>query len=212
MIPLVIVGAGGCGREVAASVIDINMQHPTFELLGFTDSNLSKGDVVNGLPVLGDLEYFQSCPDSVHAVIAVALPCHRKMIADKLLKIRPSLLFANIVANGASISPTTSTLGKGVIIYRDVILSVNMTVGDHVILNTRVNAGHDVEIGDFCTVGPYANLLGYVTVGEGSYVGACSVIFPKTKIESNSVVGLGSVVTRRVKSGHTVFGNPAKTV
>ena len=37
MTPLVIIGAGGFGREVLELVLDINAAAPTFEFLGFLD-------------------------------------------------------------------------------------------------------------------------------------------------------------------------------
>lgn len=42
MKKLLIIGAGGLGREVAQYVKDINQIKPSFELLGFIDSDPDK--------------------------------------------------------------------------------------------------------------------------------------------------------------------------
>ncbi|MCO5388432.1 MAG: hypothetical protein NHB14_24660 [Desulfosporosinus sp.] len=44
MKDLIIVGAGGHGREVIEWVIDINKENPTWNVLGFIDDNLNTLD------------------------------------------------------------------------------------------------------------------------------------------------------------------------
>ena len=55
MKKLLIIGAGGLGREVAQYVKDINQIKPSFELLGFIDSDPDKKNICfDNVPVLGD--------------------------------------------------------------------------------------------------------------------------------------------------------------
>ncbi len=68
---LIIIGAGGLGREVAWLVERINHQSPTWNLLGFVDDNPNlHHTIVNGHPVLGGCETLAAYPDA-YAVCAV---------------------------------------------------------------------------------------------------------------------------------------------
>jgi hypothetical protein len=65
--PLIIVGAGGLGREVAWLVEDINRNTPQWDLLGFVDDGVS-GSTVEGYPVLGNVDslfYMEPLPWAV---------------------------------------------------------------------------------------------------------------------------------------------------
>lgn len=69
MQDLVLIGAGGFGREVAWLVNNINRFQETWNLIGFIDNNSHlEGSIINGLPVLGGMEWF----DSRESAISVA--------------------------------------------------------------------------------------------------------------------------------------------
>ena len=52
---IVIIGAGGFGREVKVLVDDINKIRSTYNFLGFYDDGIEKGTLVNGYKVLGGI-------------------------------------------------------------------------------------------------------------------------------------------------------------
>ena len=55
---IIIIGAGGVGREVALIIEQINARTPKWNILGIVDDNESMwGKVVNGYVVLGGLSY-----------------------------------------------------------------------------------------------------------------------------------------------------------
>jgi acetyltransferase-like isoleucine patch superfamily enzyme len=54
------------------------------------------------------------------------------------------------------------------------------------------------------------DLGGHVILGKSVFIGSKATIIPKITIEDSSTVGAGRVVIKKVKSGTTVFGNPAK--
>lgn len=51
-----------------------------------------------------------------------------------------------------------------------------------------------------------------ITIGNNVFVGYGSIIMPGVTIEDNCVIAAGSVVTKDVKSGSVVGGNPAKFI
>ena len=52
---LIIMGAGGLGREVLDLVLRINQSSQQYQILGFSDDALPKGFLINGHETLGPL-------------------------------------------------------------------------------------------------------------------------------------------------------------
>lgn len=69
--PLIIVGAGGLGREVAWLVEDINKLASEWDLLGFVDDGVT-GTTVEGYPVLGNVDSLFNMNPIPWVVVAIA--------------------------------------------------------------------------------------------------------------------------------------------
>ena len=70
---IVIVGAGGVGREVSLILQQINMLEPTWNLLGYIDVNPANwGNVVNGYAVLGGTDSLIMMDEDTYVVIAIS--------------------------------------------------------------------------------------------------------------------------------------------
>jgi hypothetical protein len=54
MRKIIIIGAGGFGREVKMLIDDINKCNLLYDFMGYYDDNLAVGTIVNGFPVLGN--------------------------------------------------------------------------------------------------------------------------------------------------------------
>jgi sugar O-acyltransferase (sialic acid O-acetyltransferase NeuD family) len=103
-------------------------------------------------------------------------------------------------------------IGEGSVICPGCKITTNVILGKCVILNIGTQIGHDSVIGDFCSLMPNVDLGGRVTVGKNVFIGTKATIIPKIVIGEGATIGAGSVVVRKVKSGVTVFGNPAKVI
>ena len=51
--PIVIVGAGGMGRDTQWLLERINEEEPTYEILGYIDDGIQQGSIIDGYPILG---------------------------------------------------------------------------------------------------------------------------------------------------------------
>ena len=102
--PLVIIGAGGLGREVAWLVTDINRQRREWDFVGFVDDSV-QGQTPEGYPVIGTLDYFFELPLYPWAIVAIADSEARKAIIQQLhthginiaTLIHPSVTMSNFV-------------------------------------------------------------------------------------------------------------------
>ena len=73
MKDIVIIGAGGVGRETALIIKQINELQPTWNLIGFIDDNQSIwGKVINGYRVIGGIDSLKTLSQDTYIVIAIA--------------------------------------------------------------------------------------------------------------------------------------------
>jgi UDP-3-O-[3-hydroxymyristoyl] glucosamine N-acyltransferase len=82
-------------------------------------------------------------------------------------------------------------------------------IGEGTKIDNLVHIAHNVNIGKHCLIIADAMLGGSVTIGENSWVAPSSAIRNGLTIGANSVIGMSAVVTKDVKPGVTVIGNPA---
>ena len=57
--PIVIVGAGGMGRDTQWLLERINEEEPTYEILGYIDDGIQQGSIIDGYPILGGMKYLE---------------------------------------------------------------------------------------------------------------------------------------------------------
>ncbi len=149
MKPLVIVGAGGFGREVFSMVQEINSATPMWQVLGFIDDDPHALDGYDDFaPLLGPIDHYRDLDQPLLAC-AIAAPKTRKAVVKQLDL--QGARWATLIHPTAWIG-IGSTLGAGCILARLAGVSVNVTVGNHVHFNALSGAGHDVRLGDFCTL------------------------------------------------------------
>lgn len=212
MKKIVIIGAGGFGREVAWLIKRINQVNMEWNLLGFVDSNEQiHGQEVGGIKVLGGLEYFEGLKEKIYVVCAIGTP----NIREKLMK---QIEDNEYVEYPVLIDPTANVLldevriGEGSIVCANTTLTTNITIGKHVILNLHCSVGHDTEIGDYTVICPNAAIGGESNIGKGIFFGNSCSIRNRISIGNDCMIGMGSVVTKDIPSRVVAYGNPIKIV
>lgn len=208
---IVLIGAGGFGREVASIIEVLNKIRPTYDLLGFLDDGKQyyDGMMINGYPWLGDHNWIVDKKDDIVCTCCIGNPKIKMKIQEELTE--KGVTFETIVAYGGFgyIGPETE-IGPGCIFYGGVTISVNCKIGAGVVMNQMVNIGHDVTIGDYTTIMPFTGISGNCKVGKAVNIGGHAFVVPKKKIGDGATVAAGSIVFANVKAGTTVLGNPAK--
>jgi sugar O-acyltransferase (sialic acid O-acetyltransferase NeuD family) len=208
MKELLIVGAGGCGREVLQIVKEINSTSPRWQIKGFLDDTMkSLNGLAGNIDIVGTIVDWEPSENEVF-VCAIFDPTGRQNVVGSLK--RRGAQFVNVV-HPTSFIPDFCYVGEGAIIYPPVRLSVNMKIGKFAILLDS-SIGHDVIIGDYFSVAPKCSVGGGTVIGNNVFLGSNSAIIPGTKIGDHAKIGAGSVVIRNVKSNTSVFGNPAKVI
>ncbi|MFA6729962.1 MAG: hypothetical protein WC152_02390 [Candidatus Izemoplasmatales bacterium] len=208
MKKIIIIGAGGFGRELLLWIKDINKKKPTWDIAGFIDDNITALDGVEcDYSIIGTVKDWIPKYDEVFA-LAVADPYIKEKIVT-LMKAKGAV-FATIIHPTAIITQY-SYYGEGLIMFPYSKLSCNSTAGDFVaILSSPI--GHDTEIGDYSTISGNCNVVRNVKIGKYVFLAAGVCIAQDVHIGDNAYLGLGCVVLKDVNPGAKMFGNPARAL
>ena len=207
-IPLIIVGAGGFGREVAWLVESINAERPRYELLGFLDDTASS--TPEAYPVLGTLDNWLAAPErGVQVACAVGDPTTRFRIVQRLDA--AGVTFATLVDPSLRSSRWVE-IGPGGIVCAATVFTTNIRIGPHAIINLDCTIGHDSQIGAFASLMPGVHISGEVDLGIGIYLGTGAVVINRIRIGDWTVIGAGAVVSRDLPSRVVAVGIPAKAI
>ena len=211
MKDIVIVGAGGLGREVAYLLDELNSRGSEWNLLGFVDDNPDLHHTfVNDIPVLGDVDWLMKYPKQLLVICCIAKPKIRIDIMKKLM-INSLLQYPNIIAENVRYSKRVQ-FGMGNIICYSTTLTVDINIGNFNIINPGCTIGHDVILKDFNTVYPGVNISGNVTIDQAVEIGTGSQIIQGITISSKAIIGAGSVVIRNINEKGTYVGVPVRKV
>lgn len=208
MRDLVIVGAGGFGRETVDTVWAINAVQPTWQLLGVVDDGPAAADVARlaglGVRLLGDLA---DVPRGAAVAVAVGSPTARRGVVERL---RPAGHDFPALVHPTTTVGSNHLHGEGLITLAGVSIGTNVSVGDHVHLNAHAVVGHDTQLLDHVSVNPNATVSGACRVGPSALVGAAAVVLQGLTVGRGTTVGAGAVVTRDVRDDAVVKGVPAR--
>jgi len=206
---IVIVGAGGFGKEVLWTLQDCNKVSKKYEILGFVDDDNSlMGKIINNFPVLGDTNWLLSPnKNKIECVIALGDNKTRKKMVKKLEE--RYLKFPNIIHPSVKYSDFVN-IGQGVIIQHGSIISTDVTIGNHVFINFNCTVGHDCKLNDFVTLSHGVNISGTNLIEEGVFIGAGSATDEKIKIGKWSIIGGGIILGKNVPENCMFFGPSGK--
>lgn len=208
MLRLLIVGAGGWGREVLSQLQGDADYGKVWTIGGFLDT---RAHILNELgcdtPILGDpLSYAPQDGDAF--VCAVGLPKGRIKYAQPLLD--KNALFIPVLTK-ASIG-TRVRVGRGCLLCSYVQVSPDVWIGDFANVHTQTVIGHDVHIGDYVQIGAMVFIGGGARIGNLATIHPHATILPGIQVGEGATVGAGAVVVKNVSPGATVFGNPARVI
>ena len=212
-VPLVVIGAGGFGREAIDVLEAMNLAGPSpvYEILGVVDAKPSELNLTRlaerGIAYLGgDAEWLVS-GNRAHYLIAIGSPQVRARVdsAWRGAGLTPAIAVHPMATLGSRV-----TIGEGSVMCAGVHVSTNVTLGRHVHLSPSATIGHDTVLGDFVSVNPGAVVLGDVLVSERVMVGAGAVILQGLSLGADALVGASACVVRNVNRAATAKGVPAR--
>jgi sugar O-acyltransferase (sialic acid O-acetyltransferase NeuD family) len=210
-VPLLIVGAGGFGRETAAAVRAVNALAPQWDLLGFLDDDPTLlGRRFEGATVLDSVDAGIAARPSAHVVVCTGRPGNYFTRCEIVRRLGlPTERYATVVHPAASIAPT-AVIGPGSVVLAGTVATAECRIGHHVAVMPLVAITHDDRIADFATLASGVRLGGGVDVGRGAYLGAGALVRESLTVGAWSLVAMGAVVTRAVPPAELWMGVPAR--
>ena len=225
---LIIIGAGGFGREVLMMAVDSPCNGTDWVIKGFLDN---RPNILDGFtqdankvayamdyseekraryrrdyPILGDPLIYEPQEGDVF-LCALGDPAQRRKYVEPLLA--KGAKFVRLVHPLAAVSAFAS-VGLGSIIGAYVSLSPDCHIGQHVTVSYGAVLGQDTKVADWADIGTHCLISGNVKIGSAARVYSGAIVTPKAHIGEKAVVSAGSVVFKSVKAQTTVLGNPAR--
>ena len=210
---VVIVGAGGLGREVlqwSRSAHEVGAS-TNLTVIGFVDDNPERiGTLVHGLPILGDLAWLASRPRTsrpLGVLVGVGSTTAKRSIVERLAS--ANVVWPTLIHQTATIGEAVE-IGAGSIICPGVTISTDIVLGSFCTVDRHTTIGHDVVVGDYVTLAPCVCLSGNVTIETGAQIYTSATVIPGITVGEWTVVGAGATVTKDLPGHCVAVGTPAK--
>ena len=208
MYDVIILGAGGNGRETLEVFEDTYLNHPEYKIKGFLSDTL---DVMEGFegypPILGTIKDYEVKPND-RFILAIGDVSGRRKVAESILARGGE--FMTLIHPLAKIF-RTAKIGKGVIIFPFAYVGANATVGDYCFINLWGACAHDAVLGKFSELAPYSALSGGAQTGEECFLCIHSIVAPKTKIGNRVIISQGSATKENQSDNSFVIGVPGES-
>jgi len=211
---VVIIGAGGFGREVLDVIEAINLDQAAlgaarYDVLGFLADPAPDLGLLSayGVPYLGSVTDLEGLPEDVGYVIAIGSPDVRRKIDEYGQSLGRS---SPVLVHPSATMGRQVELGPGTVICSHASLTNHITLGRHVHVNLNCTVGHDATLSDYVTLSPLVAISGNVSAEPGAFFGTGCKVNPGLSVGAMAVVGTGAAVIRDVAAGTTVVGVPAK--
>lgn len=208
---IVIIGAGGHGREQLDLISAINTVSSRYRVEGFVvdPEYAAPGKKIAGLPVLGGVDWLATHARDVVAVCAIGGSAARMRTVERLRD--TSVGFETLVHPAATVSDT-ATLEEGAIVCAGSVLTSGVRVGAHAHVGVGSVVSHDCVLEAFASLAPGCRLAGAVRVAVGAQLGVGTVVRDRITIGTWSITGAGAVAVDDVPADSTVMGVPARPV
>ena len=206
MLDVIIVGAGGFGRELR-HLLPACLPANEYQFKGYLGKDQGVGaDADAEQWTLADPEVYQPQPTDRFA-LAIGNMEARKRIVETL--VAKGAQFVSLI-HPLSLVADTAKLGAGVVIYPFAVVSNETVIGDYAKLNYYASAGHNVRLGKYCLLAPYATVNGFSVLEECVYLSTHSTVAPVVTVGTRSKVSANSAVMRDVPPDSMVYGIPGR--
>lgn len=203
---ILIVGAGGFGREVLQWAGDAWPAQAGL-VAGFlsADAEILDGHDC-GVGILADPERFTPLPGD-GLLLGIGIPGVRRRVAESLLGRGATFL---TLAHPTAIVARTAAIGAGAILCPYAVVSDRARVGPCALVNYHASLAHDAAAGAYAVLSPYAALGGGATVGEDAFLGLHAAVGPGRRVGDRSKVSANSCALSDVPADSLAYGVPGR--
>lgn len=202
---LLIIGSGEFGLQA----LHYSQIDGRYVVVGFIDDYREKHILINGIPVLGNIDdiiplYDAGRFDSMFIAIGYKHLRVKQAIFERFYGKIP---FANIIANPIYID-SSAKIGDGVMIYPGCIIDKNVVIGHNVVLNLNALVSHNSFVGNSTFCAPRVTIAGFTQIGSCCFLGAGGCIIDNISIGDDIIIGASSLVISNLEVAGTYVGVP----
>lgn len=206
---LIIIGAGGFGREMYAWAEQSLQFGREWTIKGFLDDNLealvnrpSPGRILSRI-----CDYEPQAEDVF--ICAMGQPAVKRRCSE-LMASRGGQ-FTRLIHRSAVLGHEV-VLSEGVVLCPYTIVSANNRLGRGVAINLHSSVDHDATVGDWCQINCHCDLTGGAVLEEEVFLGSHASVLPGVRVGARTVVGAGAIVNRDLPPDVTAVGMPARAL
>jgi sugar O-acyltransferase (sialic acid O-acetyltransferase NeuD family) len=203
---IIIVGAGGFGREVLHWARDAWPDH-RHKLAGFLSADVSKLEGhPTSIPILGTPADFEPRPTD-GLVLAIGIRGVRRQVAE-LIESHGGRFLS--LVHPTAVAVDTAVLGTGCVVCPHAVVSDSVRMGRFVLVNYHASLGHDSSAGDFSVMSPYSTLGGHATIGADVFLAMHATVGPNVRVGDGSTLSANTCLLNDAPRGSLVFGVPGR--
>jgi len=193
---LIIYGGGGHGK----ALVDLARALKSYNIVGFLDDGLEKGQKIMGLPVLGGGEaleglYQRGIRQAVNAVGGIGDLSVRVKV---FLRLKEADFTCPTVIHPSAVVEPNVKIEQGAQIFPLAYVGSEAQIGFGAIVNSGAIVSHECRIGDYANLSPGAILAGQVEVGEGALIGMGVTVNLRVRVGAGARVGNGATIKEDV--------------
>ena len=208
MLDIVIIGAGGFGREIRNLLFEC-LDPTAYQFKGYLGKDMGvEADPDVARLVLGDPESYQPLAND-RFVLAIGDMGARRRTVESLDS--RGAQFVNLIHPRACVADTAK-LGRGIVLYPFSVVSNEAELADFVKLNYFASVGHNTVVGRYCLLAPYATVNGYSVLEDDVYLSTHSTVAPVVRVGAQSKVSANSAVMKDTPARSFVFGVPGQCI
>ena len=203
---IIIIGAGGFGREVYCWAKD-TFSNQEFQIKGFLSNNPRDLDNFDmDVPILEDATTYK-IEEKDRFIFAIGDIDAKKRIVTNMKN--QGAKFITLIHPTAVVAKSAH-IGEGVIICPFALVSSHVELQDFVTINFYSSCGHDAKVGKYCILSPYATLNGFTILEDEVFLGTHATVTARKKVGYRSKVSANSVAMYDVPPHTLVYGVPGK--
>jgi sugar O-acyltransferase (sialic acid O-acetyltransferase NeuD family) len=205
---IVIVGAGGFGREVLQWARDAWPDRASL-ISGFLSDDPRRLDgFSNGAGILSTVADYHPAAGE-YLLLGIGVPYSRRRVAEYLRAREARFL---TLLHPQAVVAASAEIGEGSIICPFAVVSDSAVLGRFVLVNYHASFGHDAAAGEYAVLSPYATLGGGARVDDEVFLGLHASVGPGIAVGARSKVSANSCVLAATPADSLVYGVPGRVV
>jgi sugar O-acyltransferase (sialic acid O-acetyltransferase NeuD family) len=209
---IVVLGGPGDGLSVAEAVHCAAAAGQRVVLAGFLNDAMSRGERLQGVPVLGRLDDWRELDNDIQFVPAIQKVKDMPRRVQRVERLGIPDERWGIVIHPAAVVSSDVEIGIGSFVLSCATIQPAARIGRFAGVRAGAMLGHHCVIGDHTYVGPNATMCGRSVLHDAAHLGPGAVLMDSRIMGRYSLAGISAAVTRDVPEYEIVFGNPARRV